>query len=277
MVRGEKATQWPTSADRGDGIHLTETRHEKPSPYPLHRHRVHEFTLILEGKGRLRREGKSWPLARYDLLYLPPGASHQLLDDEADFLTRYTLFFRAELLPPATMPLLAALERDFLRRGPLALSREPDLHAILDPFRRVAGELAGKRPGRLAALATHLSEIILSVHRASLGDREKPARGAESRVRARLPLLRQKLRGRIGLDEAAACVPLGRRQFSRVFRSVTGLSWLDWAHRERIAMVDGALASGMGVTRAAFEAGFENLPHFHRLYKKIRGKTPRGG
>jgi len=276
MPPAEKVTAWPTAADRDDGIHITETRHDKPSPYPFHRHAVHEFTLILEGRGRLRRDGASWPLARFDLIYLPPGAAHQLLDDEADILTRYTIFFRGEVLPPATRALLVPLAQAFRASGPLALSARPALHAVLDLFRRAANELSGKRPARLAALATHLSELVVSAARETQEIPRKRDRAADERLKALLPFFRQKIHQNIGLDEAAACVPLGRRQFSRVFRSVTGKSWLDWVHLERLARVDAGLASGMGVARAAFEAGFENLPHFHRLYKKIRGKTPRG-
>ena len=120
------------------------------------------------------------------------------------------------------------------------------LATILDPVRSVPGVgAAGTResPGR--RLATTAAALIA----------EDPA--AEPKDVAR----------RIGLS-------LGR--FARVFKAQMGMSVVEYRNRLRIDRFDTLLGEGrMTLLEAARAAGFGSYAQFHRVFRRLRGVTPR--
>ena len=275
--RKDKVHPWPSQADSGQGIHLAEARHDRPSPYPLHRHTVHELTLILDGEGQLRHGKLNVPLSLNDLTYVRPATAHQLLDSDAHLLTRYTLFFQERVLPESVRALLPGLAKAFLGLGRVPLSAHPMLTAILTDFRELSREASLPRPTRRAAQAVALAALVVKVSRLFEAKPATARSSAEARVAALIPLYREGIHRPMDLSAAAAAVPLGRRQFTRVFRSVTGFSWVAWRQREKLALAEERLKAGSSAVRAAFEAGFDSPSNFHRVYKRLRGRTPRQG
>src|SRR5271165_1930715 len=56
-------------------------------PYPYHSHSMQwEFYYVMSGKGAVRHEGGTSPIAAGDAFIFEPGQAHQLINDSADEL-----------------------------------------------------------------------------------------------------------------------------------------------------------------------------------------------
>jgi AraC-like DNA-binding protein len=79
----------------------------------------------------------------------------------------------------------------------------------------------------------------------------------------------------LSLSDLAARVAVSSAHFSRVFKQLTGMNVTDYVNAKRIVTAKELLATTPGgIERIAERCGFESLPHFHRLFKKLAGTTP---
>jgi YesN/AraC family two-component response regulator len=63
--------------------------------------------------------------------------------------------------------------------------------------------------------------------------------------------------------------------FCKMFKKVTGLHFTDYASRVRIESAKNLLLNpNLRISEIAYEAGFQSLTHFNRVFKKILGQSP---
>jgi transcriptional regulator GlxA family with amidase domain len=85
----------------------------------------------------------------------------------------------------------------------------------------------------------------------------------------------------VNLQESLTVLDLAKRAnqhpdyFSRVFYQYTGIRPLAYIHEKRIERAQYLLTTtNLSYAAVAAEVGFENLPHFSRLFKKVTSLTP---
>lgn len=76
------------------------------------------------------------------------------------------------------------------------------------------------------------------------------------------------------LDCAASEAGMGRRTFTRHFRSETGLSFNDWCARTRLNAAISSMTGGASITEVAFEAGYNSPSAFGAMFKRNLGVAP---
>ena len=77
------------------------------------------------------------------------------------------------------------------------------------------------------------------------------------------------------LADAARVTGLSSRQFTRLFRQVTGKNWCKYVMDLRLRHATGLLVeTDRSVLEVAFDCGFEDLSHFHRSFKSAHGCSP---
>jgi len=85
----------------------------------------------------------------------------------------------------------------------------------------------------------------------------------------------QHLGGKIVLADVARHVALSADHFSRLFRSALGMPFGEYVNRCRVAHAQRLLAgSARRVAEVSFACGFESVPHFNRVFRRITGASP---
>lgn len=77
------------------------------------------------------------------------------------------------------------------------------------------------------------------------------------------------------LDDWAAFAGLGRRTFTRLFRSETGMGLSAWRQQARLLEALSMLANGEPVTTVAYAVGYDSPSAFTSIFHKSFGAPPR--
>jgi AraC-like DNA-binding protein len=79
----------------------------------------------------------------------------------------------------------------------------------------------------------------------------------------------------IPLGEVAKAVNMSAFYFCKTFRKVTGFTFVDYLAHLRVESVKvGLLNPHKRISEAAFEAGFQSLSQFNRVFRRIAGQAP---
>jgi AraC-like DNA-binding protein len=81
---------------------------------------------------------------------------------------------------------------------------------------------------------------------------------------------------RATIDEWAEAVGMSRRTFTRIFHRQTGLSLSTWRQQALLFAALPRLADGEPVTRVALDLGYDSVPAFTTMFKRMLGASPRG-
>ncbi|AHF90836.1 DNA-binding domain-containing protein, AraC-type [Opitutaceae bacterium TAV1] len=79
----------------------------------------------------------------------------------------------------------------------------------------------------------------------------------------------------LSLDEVARAVNMSAFYFCKMFKKATGMTFTDYLARVRVEKVKNLLLNPhKRISEAAFEAGFQSLSQFNRVFRKIAGEAP---
>jgi AraC-like DNA-binding protein len=77
------------------------------------------------------------------------------------------------------------------------------------------------------------------------------------------------------IDEWADMAGMSRRSFTRLFHRQTGLSLSTWRQQACLFAALPRLATGEPITRVAFDLGYDSVPAFTTMFKRMLGTSPR--
>ena len=79
----------------------------------------------------------------------------------------------------------------------------------------------------------------------------------------------------ISLGQVAAAVNTSAFYFCKIFKQATGLTFTDYLARVRVEKVKNLLLNPhKRISEAAYEAGFQSLSQFNRVFRRVTGQAP---
>lgn len=118
---------------------------------------------------------------------------------------------------------------------------------------------------------------IFAQHLASLSNQlmvQQEHAEAPSITRARI-FIADRYADELSLDAVAKAVNMSAFYFCKMFKKATGMTFTDYLARIRVEKVKNLLLNPhKRISEAAFEAGFQSLSQFNRVFRKIAGESP---
>jgi AraC-like DNA-binding protein/ligand-binding sensor protein len=118
---------------------------------------------------------------------------------------------------------------------------------------------------------------IFAQHLASLSNQlmvQQEHAEAPSITRARI-FIADRYADELSLDTVAKAVNMSAFYFCKMFKKATGMTFTDYLARIRVEKVKNLLLNPhKRISEAAFEAGFQSLSQFNRVFRKIAGESP---
>jgi AraC-like DNA-binding protein len=120
----------------------------------------------------------------------------------------------------------------------------------------------------LASFAQHLS-LVANELMIKQTTSEPPA---VTKARA---FIAEHLGEELSLDQVAHAASMSPFYFCKVFKSATGVTFTDYVARARVEKTKQLLLNpNVRVSEAAYEAGFQSLSQFNRVFRRVEGQSP---
>lgn len=234
-----------------------------------HFHAELEILFPLTDGGSIFIDSTPYPLQKGSLFVMDAAMLHRSFSHEGNGYTRCVLHFPLSTLQQLDIYSLPAL---LAEKGCCARLTEEEFTLCRSLFEQLLSPrdtltttlLQTSAFVRLLALVVGKWEALPLV----------PVSSADSVMAAVIAYIRSHLDGELVLDELAARFYLSKSALCHRFKAATGFSVIDYVIHCRVQQARALLATGCSVQQAGESAGFGDMAHFTRTFRRITGLTP---
>ncbi|SFL38622.1 AraC-type DNA-binding protein [Paenibacillus sp. 1_12] len=252
------------------------------SELPDHLHDWYEIVYIHSGSGMFFIDSSFYEMTAGDVFLIPRNTIHRAMPQRSDPITSTILFFSSSLLPDISLGEPFSLQAIFeqIRRSKqfrisLEAAEQDHIQSLIEDIRY---EIESLQQGFHYASMLTLHRIILSLSRLQRSTYREPS----SLTTTGAPWMKELLAYiELNYDDSLSLSSLSQRahvspeHFSRVFKQMTGMPLTDYIHTKRILKAQQLLKdTNLAIEVLAEHCGFQSMPHFHRIFKKVTGQTP---
>jgi len=249
---------------------------------PDHFHDWFELVYVYRGKGTFFIDQTLYSMEAGSMFLIPGNTIHSAFPDSIDPVTSTALFFNPLVMQHTylgeSLALLGCFEqakRSKTYKLEVGAERQHALEAMID---LTQDELLKEQPGYRLAMLLHLQQVLLLLTRSMLpGDHPILAGSTIGPpwMQQQLASLDNRLSDDLSLAALSREANVTPAHFSRVFKQLTGMNVTEYVTTKRIILAkELLLESDDNVNLIAERCGFESLPHFHRMFRRITGTTP---
>lgn len=271
---------WPLPKDTGQALIVTQYRGEPD--FVFHFHPEYEIVLTLGSAGRRLVGSTITDYRDCDLVLLGPDIPHTWAAEprpaQRPAMSNYVIHFTRDSLGQdflsrremkAADALLKRATRGLCFHRPAAnpaielMMRIPKLRGVarLGAFLSLLDHLAACREAE-AIVPSDYDRTVVAQNHVLLGKVLEYIHRHSDRV--------------IPLEEIAAHFRMSLTTFCRFFRRTTGRSFVDYVNDWRVSRACGLLKEdSLSILEICYSAGFHNVSHFNRQFRKRQGQTPR--
>lgn len=219
----------------------------------LHRHKKGQILLVQRGALSCEVEGGLWVVPPRSAVWIPGGALHAVKATGA--LEGYNAFVDPKVGAPLPAVCCAVAVTPLLRELLVRAAHLPILY-----------EVAGANARLLAVLLDELaSAAVENLHLPMPSD---------ARLRRILDRIVAEPADRATLDVWAKRAGLSERTLARLILRETGMSFGRWRQQLGVMLAVKWLAAGASTQQVAADLGYESVPSFVTMFRKVLGTSP---
>lgn len=266
-------------------INVFHTTFEEHHHLPLHWHEHYEIILVERGSATLQIGSRRYEASAGDLYVVNGREMHGISAPSTPFVF-YAIVFHPSLigLTPTDVEAMglptaeAEGSRAFLTVPDPACEHDAKIRSVLDTL---IAEFKGRLPGYQEAVQASARLLFTWLYRWYAEERDPANRLSEysvreKRFRSLLLHVERHYDEPITLDQAAGIVHLSTYHFCKTFKRMTGMTFVQYVNRYRIQEAERLLLdSSLSVTEIADRVGCGSINAFSKLFKQIRGCSPK--
>ena len=269
----------PHRVHLGDlGIYIFESRHSPDFQMEPVAQDFHHLYVVREGRGFIEAGGERIPVRENQLVFVPEHTAQRPVDDPGDPLTLIILCFYDNVFGDCTAASesLRLFRRDF---PALAAFKVGDNYTRLEVRNRLKAlfvEQMQPREGSRSVILSQLIELLVYLARTYVEQRGLSASDPGAAAFAgSLQFLDDNFYRPIKIEELAELANMSYRSYTEQFKRRTGKTVTQYLAERRVEYAKRVMLETEDVLFASAEAGFGDLTHFYRVFKKLTGVTPR--
>ncbi len=246
---------------------------------PWHYHQEYEFVHIIQGHG-VRHIGETrLPFHPGDTVLIGPDLPHVWINDGEYFNPESKLVTEALVLQfhPDLAGILSRVPEFTLAAELLKNSGRGLNFPVGSEIPALFQALQDQTPLNRFTAFLHFLQYLASLESQRICDTPIPEDpgGSGPKMKVARQFFLNNYTRKITLDEAARQVSMSTEAFCRFYRRESGETMTQTLNRLRIHYAAQLLDQGdLSIPQCAFEAGFDTLGYFYRIFRKIKGVTP---
>lgn len=252
------------------------------SELPDHFHDWYEIVYVYRGSGTFFIDHTFYDMKQGDLFLIPGNTIHRATPDKDTPITSTAIYFSPNMLQPLQLGDDFSYMRSFDQASSL---RNYKIETLLPQSQHVEQflesihhELKYSDIGQHQAIYLQLLQLLLYIQRNVGTNAKSPT--LETPVgpvwmREIVLYIDQHFCEDIGLKTLSKQASVTPAHFSRVFKHMIGMNITMYILTKRIIRAKQLLHESDASVRTISEmCGFESLPHFHAMFKRVLGMTP---
>lgn len=240
--------------------------------YPRHTHSAVEVVFTQRGNVVIEMTDQTFCVRAGQILLIPSDTPHSLAMEEDS--SRLLFLFEPQVI--LTLRDLSGLGS--LWRRPIYLSTESELRSQVASLLMKVTEVYNARQELWNSLCysylIQIYSLLGQSYMAKQNTKSNETVGYEF-ISSAISYIKQNYMKKITLDDVADFAGFSRYYFSRVFKRATGVSFLDYLCRCRIAAAEEQLVhTNHSIQTIAFDCGFTSIATFNRIFREHKKCTP---
>ena len=251
----------------------------------FHSHKFIEIAYIAAGKGVHEiGDGYSYPIEKGDLVLFNPDVSHAFRVNDGQLVVYNCIF------DPSALKFAINKSDDFInivytclfgdvKQSPVSkpyivLNGADDVFPVVE---EMYSEYVNKPSGYEKVNEANLIRLLVLIFRLLMNAKENSAGAYKNAVAgSAVGYMKEYYAEKITCDMLASRAYLSTGYFHRVFRSVTGVSPIEYLKEVRLKKATELLTrSHMTVKQAAAAVGYSDMKHFYRIFEEKYKMTPK--
>ena len=243
-------------------------------------HDFWELCYVTNGSIQVLLDGNSLPVARQQLVLIPPNKKHAFLSDNGNKNKAFVVCF--DSFSQALLPISASVfEQDTVQTGCMeTIIRECGTTFCMNGL-GLLEVIPQPLFGGQQALLSQLEYLLISLIR-RMSEKTNPGivfisddRFHAELVNLILRFLRKNIHQKLTLDQICSAFNYSKSFLCKTFRAQTGQTLMDYFNRLKIEEAKQLLTqSTRSVTDIAGSLGFREVKYFDAIFKKSTGMTP---
>lgn len=244
----------------------------------LHRQASWELSLVITGSGKRIVGDTTCDFMPGEVVLVPPEMPHCWLFDPRDtdeegrienitiLLERDFLMHCAGLLPA----MRANLERLMNIEESITFGRSKN--ALMG---KIMKDMESVSDADRVPMLFRLINLIATSNTIVIGRQQKEYKETDRLKEIRTYVICN-LKREITLDDVVKHVRMNRSAFCVFFKRATGKTFVDYVNEMRVEAACSALTNdpGHSISEVCYEAGFNNVRYFNRIFKRYKNLTP---
>lgn len=267
----------------GSSIHV---QHEAlPAFYPhLHRHKEWQITMVLKGTGTLLAGNVLIPFEPGQLFVFGAQLPHVFKSDvptghskrKQIYAEAYSVFFSTDGLLQSllALPEMSSIEKWLQKYHAGCCISGKQTAALSNLLQQVVQQEAAKRLSNLIELLHAITHCKTPL--AFGGSQRLLSDAAGQRINNVIQYTLQHYTEHISIADVARTIHMTPQAFCRYFKQHTRKTYINFVTELRIQEACKLLqqAQAENISTVAWQTGFNSVPNFNRVFKKVTGTTP---
>ncbi|AKN30520.1 AraC family transcriptional regulator [Clostridium carboxidivorans P7] len=232
----------------------------------------HELFLVTGGKGYISTENREFFVEKGMLFYLKPDVFHSIEPNLSEPLTFLSVHFSFICVNFCNDKWNLSTEIEYLKFP--TMQKFKNHYPLFHIFKKLVETWSTKLPDYEFSCRMILEELLLEIH--DNLKRQDTNYSSTLKVEKIIKYLHENINKSITLKELSDLVSFSPSYLSRTFKDTTGYSIIEFFNKMKIDKAEALIMVGDKKIKEISELlGFKDEFYFSRLFKKIKGISPK--
>lgn len=249
--------------------------------YPMHWHNAVELAYNISGTCRINISGTGAVLEEGDILLIPPGEIHEISSSGMNGKRCFIQFNITALDGFGGINDVVPLMENILvisKNANVQLQRsvEECIIRLIEEYEKKDYAYALSLNARIFDIIVLISRSLAPENRITSFHGERKNLTYLKQINRAFEYIEKNFASKISLKDASKTAGFSEFYFSRIFKEYTGQNFQNYLSSYRIKQAEKLLKSTQKpILDIALESGFNSLTTFNRIFKKIKGCSPK--